>query len=727
MAAIAHPGSAQAVIVHGRVFDNAGHLARGVAVSIIGRPSGSTATANTDTAGRYAATFTDGDSVYVLTYRKVGFAAFTQTARLAGLSGFVDVPDVALGGGPNVLQPIVARVNQERVPIAAPGDYPSVGGTEMNLLANAAFLADPSDISGLALSLPGIFGRGDSGFSVLGAATTQNRTLVDGADFGGGSLPRDAVMTGSVVTSSSDPSRGEFAGGATVLTTRPGSARVAATVRAQLIDPHLAWGDPDAPAPPSRTVFASGFVTGPLGSAKVATYRLSVDASERTSDLPTLLAPRATLLQQEGVSLDSLAAVAHALTTLGTPLTAGGVPSEPTSDRASAVLRIDHRVNSSTSFNFAATGNWSRNAGQGIGELSFPSLGTRSSSALMHYALNGTTYLHRVLESVHVTLNAGSTHADPYLASPAASVLVGTTYADARTGLVALRFGGAGGGTTDNDTRSWAVNNEIAWAASNYKNQLKFTQEIKSESGTVDQAANAFGTYVYQSAADLLANAPASFTRMLSSAAYDYRGTSVALSLGDTWRPRPNILEFQGGLRFDDEYFGHDPAFNAGLDSLFGVRTDRVPGNDGISPRFGFSWIPGGRKDGQLPAGVTTRAIGLAGTRPPPADVTGTGLLPSIRRVKITGSIGAYRGVIAPSQVGALQGTTGLANATTTLSCVGAATPTPDWAAPVIANSCVNGNTTYAATLPTVRVFDPAFHPPVTWRGVLSVAGLRAH
>ena len=73
--------------------------------------------------------------------------------------------------------------------------------------------------------------------------------------------------------------------------------------------------------------------------------------------------------------------------------------------------------------------------------------------------------------------------------------------------------------------------------------------------------------------------------------------TIAALSFGDIWRAIPGKLDFQGGARFDEPNVRvHAPAYNAAVDSLFAVRTDRVPSDQGISPRFGFSWRPGARR-----------------------------------------------------------------------------------------------------------------------------------
>src|ERR1019366_10811884 len=130
--------------------------------------------------------------------------------------------------------------------------------------------------------LPGVHSLGDSGYSVLGASPTQNGTTVDGASFGSGTLPRDAIGRSKVVTSTYDGSKGGFAGAQNVVSLRQGSPYAAATVRAQLIDPHLAWNDPLSPTAVPQIGGVSGYVTGPLVKNSLL-YIVSLDMSRRVT------------------------------------------------------------------------------------------------------------------------------------------------------------------------------------------------------------------------------------------------------------------------------------------------------------------------------------------------------------------------------------------------------------------------------------------------------------
>src|SRR5260221_11688892 len=80
----------------------------------------------------------------------------------------------------------------------------------------------------MAASLPGVQSvpgenGGDKGFSVLGLGADQNNTVLNGLQFGGANLPRDAAVGSSLITSPYDVSRGGFSGGPFFLPSRPGS------------------------------------------------------------------------------------------------------------------------------------------------------------------------------------------------------------------------------------------------------------------------------------------------------------------------------------------------------------------------------------------------------------------------------------------------------------------------------------------------------------------------
>jgi hypothetical protein len=100
----------------------------------------------------------------------------------------------------------------------------------------------------MAASLPGVQlvpgADGDpSGFSVLGLTPDQNSTTLNGMNFGGADLPRDAAVMSSLVTTPYDVTRGGFSGAQFSLRTRPGSNFVMRGMSFTLNAPQLQWTD----------------------------------------------------------------------------------------------------------------------------------------------------------------------------------------------------------------------------------------------------------------------------------------------------------------------------------------------------------------------------------------------------------------------------------------------------------------------------------------------------
>ncbi|MGH8335827.1 MAG: hypothetical protein ACRETL_03165, partial [Gammaproteobacteria bacterium] len=484
-----------------------------------------------------------------------------------------------------------------------------------------------------------------------------------------------------------------------------------------------------SPIPVSRTEFASGYVTGPIKKGK-ATYIVTFDADDRAVSTYSLLNPSSPVLAQLGVAVDSVTLLTQTLSTLGVPLTAPVIPTKPRATQGSAMIRTDYKINAVTSFTFTATGNWRRFAGAGISPLKFPSVGGESWTNLVRYKLQGETYFHRVLEDFNTSVTLQMLRTSPYIALPGATARVGVVNTDGRTGLGVLGFGGAGSGASHSSANSWDAKNEISWSTPDTKNQFKLMQELRIDWGNSLQTFNQYGFFTYQSLADLAANLPSSFSRTLSSVKAPNRATIVALSLGDIWRIIPGKLEFQGGVRFDARSFRTAPQYNVGADSLYGVRTDRVPTDHGYSPRLGFSWSPRARKNNALADGMAILSPtggGMSRASLTPLDASGVGLLPLGSDVTITGGIGAYRGVISPMRIGALADATGLPSTAKFLTCVGDATPIPNWAAPsgTSLDTCAGGvnSTPDAGSQQRIVVFDPRFRAPLSWRGDLQLLG----
>src|SRR3989441_10932599 len=117
--------------------------------------------------------------------------------------------------------------------------------------------------------------------------------------------------------------------------------------------------------------------------------------------------------------------------------------------------------------------------------------------------------------------------------------------------------------------------------------------------------------------------------------------------LADSWRT--GGLQLTYGTRLESARFSGAPPYNRAVDSLFALRTDRIPEHTRLSPRIGFMWTGGGGEDGG----------------------------PTILR----GGVGDFQSPTPTALYSAALGAPGLSNAETELVCIGAAVPIPDWAA----------------------------------------------
>ena len=113
-----------------------------------------------------------------------------------------------------------------------------------------------------------------------------------------------------------------------------------------------------------------------------------------------------------------------------------------------------------------------------------------------------------------------------------------------------------------------------------------------------------------------------------------------------------------------------------------------------------------------------------------PSDAGGIALLAPGSKTTITGGIAMYRGTISPSRVGSLQNATGLPAGTSQLTCVGSASPIPDWQSDVGSpDECLDGSVGLPGrtAAPQVAVWAPGFRAPSSLRATLQVNGIYLH
>jgi hypothetical protein len=626
------------------------------------------------------------------------------------------------------MQPAARMLDTVQVMTGDDSTRRSAGEVGSSNLAEELFLTDPRNLMSLLLSIPGIVGD-----TALSALTGTSTLTLDGASFTGRELPPDALATVRGISSTADPSKGGFSGGSVSTTLRGGTDIFASTIRGNMTEPGaMAWNDPTWGRPLASTYNASGTVNGPIIKGKLR-YNTSFNAGRRATPWFSLLSPREQVLAQQGVRMDSVAAVTQAMSDNGIPLFGLGIPRSLTSRNISVSNVFDYTRSPTSSARLSYSANWSEGVGDAGSPTAFPTRASKNGFTSEFVSLKTSGYVKGLLNELTTSFNHFHDHNDPYLGLPSASVRIGTVYDDGRTGIGSLQFGG-GSGTYYERSERIEAQDEISWLPKDGSHKLKVGGRIGSERSTYYffPESPLLGRYTYLTIADLQANKPASYERLLAAHPRRTQGMSHSFWVGDEWLPS-KAFQLQTGLRFDFARPQTKPLYNAKADSLFGIRTDRIPNDVGISPRIGFSWSSKERLGRNTAGGASSlggmSAMAVSGM---PQEVimsllemerSGASTLPGIG---VTGSLGAFRGVTSIGQVSEFVESSGVGTRSI-LSCVGSAVPIPDWDTMTDGpTQCADGSgPANSISSPLVRVFGDDFHPQTSWRASLAVDGIR--
>jgi hypothetical protein len=175
------------------------------------------------------------------------------------------------------------------------------------------------------------------------------------------------------------------------------------------------------------------------------------------------------------------------------------------------------------------------------------------------------------------------------------------------SGTTTLRAGAelfSQGNELDQDT--WEIQDALSFNVGEHR--LTF--------GIQDQAfkfrnlflAGSTGSWTFSSLEDFDAGTPSSFTRSVPFAEdFDpnarFTVNNLALYGQSEYRGIENVV-LTGGLRYDKPFVLDDPIENPDVEAAFGIRTDDVPSNGILSPRFGFNWDVYGDQTTQFRGGA---------------------------------------------------------------------------------------------------------------------------
>ena len=709
-----HATAQQVDVIRGRVTGPDSAAVENVTVTVTSISGNVSRTARTDKNGRFTVTFPGGDGDYMVSFAAMGFAAKRfEVKRMADEE--ILVADTRLARVGAVLDPV--RVSAERQRVGrneAPA--PDISGTERPLSNTAVPANLMGDLAAMAASLPGVQSvpgadGGADGYSVLGLGADQNNTTLNGMQFGGSSLPRDAMVSSSVATSPYDVSRGGFSGAQMSLRSRSGSNFKTRGMSLNVDAPPMQWSDRAARSLGQEysNLSLGGTVSGPLQYDK-AFYNIAYQLGRRANDLQTLLNTDSRGLEAIGVSSDSVTRLLAILNTSRVPLTTGASGDDRIGDQGSIFGNFDFAPPSSTTgqaLNVSFNGSWSmQNPAFGTA-TEFPAhSGDRTSWRSGVQARQNMYFGIGVLSETSLGYNASTTWSSPFLDMPAGAVRVTSAFDDGSSGVQRLEFGGNQMLNMAQTTSTAGFLNQLSWFSSNTKHRLKLTTELRRDGSQLEQASNSLGTFSFNSLADLEAGRPASFSRQLGSRERDVSQYVAGVSLGDSWRATDR-LQLQYGFRVDANKFLDDPVLNPSVDSLFGVRNDRVPSRVYVSPRLGFSWSYGN----------ASQIAGFEGAARGP-------------RAIVRGGIGVFQNTPSTNMVGSALDNTGLPSAVQQLMCIGAAVPVPDWEAYAgssasVPDRCADGSTgsVFANTSPNVSLFAGDYSAPRSVRSNLQWNG----
>ena len=704
---------AQTDVIRGKVTNFEGLPLANVRVTATSIPGNVSREARTNDKGAFQIAFPGNAGDYIMGYARIGYI-FRQfeVKRLADEE--VLVADARL----TVIQldtiSVVETVQQR---VSRNQQTPDISGTERNVAAVNLPPEVQGDLAAMAASLPGVLlvpgidGAAD-GFSVLGLGADQNTVTLNGVQSSTSSLPRDAAVSTSVSTSPYDVSRGGFSGAN--LNVQSGSGSNFRTRGTSMIvnSPSLMWSDRAASALGNEysNVSFGGVASGPLVQNQ-SFYNLSWQLGRNSRDNQSLLNTSALGLETAGIAEDSVRRFLKILGVRGVPTVSLVPHSSRVSDNGSTFGSLDYNPPNSTAgnaFNLTFNGNWARQSPVTGSPTSLPSASGDRFNWGGGVQGRHSGYISLLLSETTFGVNASRAYSEPYLDLPAGRVRVNSVFDDGTSGVQSLAFGGNQALSSSSRTLGATAQNTLSWFDDGNKHRIKLSSELVYSGNSQDLSNNLFGTFQFNSLADLEAGRPASFTRTLAARQRSTGQVTGSMALGDSYRRTQN-LQVQYGVRVDASRYTTTPGFNSSVESQFGRRNDQVPAPILISPRVGFSYTLGS-------ANEISAFFGAARTP----------------RAVVRGGIGVFASNLNAGSLGSALDNTGLPSGTQQIVCTGPAVPIPDWTAYTtngagIPTQCADGSagTVFSNASPSVTLFAPDFKPGrsvrsnVAWSGTV--------
>ena len=709
-------------IIRGQVKTDSGRVIAAADVIVTMAPNREIFRAASDSAGRYSLTIDKGTGDYLVYIGAPGRRPFRKRIIRNG-SDSVYVVDAVLAKEVTAIAPV--RTTAQRTPPRRGDDASEQVGslaTQFGGVVGALSPDQVGDLASMAALIPGVATTPDGGISIFGIDAGQNRATLNGMTFDGASLPRDLPTRTRVASTMFDPTIGGFGGLYIQSEIIPGQTLSLSRGHITLDAPQLQAVDATGRSLGQRysQMSASYGRSGEL-SQDLWVYSASVQGSRRSSPLASLSTADAAALARLGVSSDSASRLLDILGTQGAPFRASQVGGDVSTTSFSGGFRLDriqtYSVGDAGSpetrvrVSISGIGSYSRNGPSGSGALASSSLDTHGATGSMWLQTTVSQYFGKnadYLSESKMALSYRDSRTSPYVNAPSGSVLVTSDLEDGSQSANFLRFGGSSSATHSANWR-WEGSNEVTFSPVKAPGHtVKVLTEAQIDHYN-DAQTSALGAFAYNSLADLQANSPASYSRALFSPGRSGGEVSGAFAVGDYWT-KTRSLSFVFGPRVEWSTFTRAPLNNPEVERLFGEQTSHSPSSVHVSPRIGFSW---------LYHGLQPTLIATAGP---------LGTAYGLPRGILRGGIGEFRAPYSPTLLSSAISGTGLPGlASTRLSCVGAAVPTPNWSAyssnePSIPTTCADGSNAAAFTdaAPSINLFDPSYTAARRWTGNLN-------